>query len=85
MVWNYKSVSIKIHIDPLPLPQILWVVVDIRTGTRVGMSLYRTEKEVIDAIDIYRAKGSIYLASWLAPGTVLFDEDDDYVGYIAYL
>jgi hypothetical protein len=49
------------------------------------MSLYRTEKEVIDAIDIYRAKGGIYLTPWLAPGTVLFDEDDDYVGYIAYL
>ena len=77
--------SIKIHIDPIPLPQILWVVIDIRTGTRVGMSLYRTEKEVIDAIDYFRAKGGIYLAPWLAPGTVLFDEDDDYVGYIAYL
>lgn len=81
----------KIHNDQGPgEPVEFWAVIDTRTNIRCGMAVYRTEVQALDAIRFYKVLVTedmvIYdLLPFLAAGPVLFDEDDDYVDYIAYL
>lgn len=77
--------SLKISKGPDRVSPEFYAVIDIRTGVRVGMSLYRTRFQALADICRYEVKGVtdpiVYeLLPFLDIAPVLFDDDDDYIG-----